>query len=122
MSAPTYHWSGWVDVFWDPVPVLPGQTYWLTIGEAVGPAWPQNWSIFWFTNDATIPNGQAYPLGNIWDSYDGVEAGPWVARDYGDAAFRPFTTVTPEPATMVMLATGLVGIAGLRRRRNRISA
>lgn len=119
VDAPTYQWSGWADIFWAPVPVVPGQSYWLTIGDAAPPAWPQNWSIFWFTGDAYFPNGQSYLLGNIWDSCDGVEVGPWVARDYGDAAFRTYTEVTPEPATMLVFATGLVGVAGINVRRKR---
>jgi hypothetical protein len=44
----------------------------------------------------------------------------------GLAAFAPFalaqdTVVTPEPSTMVLLATGLVGVgfAAWRRKRNK---
>jgi hypothetical protein len=35
-----------------------------------------------------------------------------------DATFDGPTSVVPEPITMVLLATGLAGVASLRRRRN----
>jgi hypothetical protein len=35
------------------------------------------------------------------------------------AAFAPADTVIPEPATVVLLASGILGLAAARRRRNR---
>jgi len=36
-------------------------------------------------------------------------------------AFGPSQTVVPEPATIGLLATGLIGIAGVARRRRKQS-
>ena len=36
----------------------------------------------------------------------------------GDFVFGTATVSTPEPATLLLLSTGLIGIAGLRRRRS----
>lgn len=52
--------------------------------------------------------------------YGGTGSGP--VFEYGldtkfEAVFVPQTTVTPEPASVVMLATGLIGVLGVTARR-----
>ncbi len=56
----------------------------------------------------TVTNNQAYP-----------GAGPFVASGSGTFSSNPGPTVTPEPATLCTIGTGLVCI-GLVRRRKRL--
>ncbi len=107
--------TAFFDVFWSPVTVTPGQLYWLTLGGS--------------------PAGQgAFPMGDLsTDLYpDGVayfnqgtdyETEPYYQYGNGDLDFHTYTdlTATPEPGSVTLLATGLVGLlgAGVKRRRRR---
>ena len=43
----------------------------------------------------------------------------WAEVDYIDIGIRIDATPIPEPATMLLLGTGLVGVAGAARRKKK---
>ena len=51
---------------------------------------------------------------------NGNQGSTWYLAD--DLTFNAAVTVTPEPASVVLLASGLVGVLGMARRRRRLSA
>lgn len=81
----------------------------------------------WYTPDA-------YAQGNVWffetrnpgSGYDDIHNNPYM-QDYGGGAYdlnfeATFTaTTTPEPATLSLMATGIMGLAGVVRRRRRVA-
>ena len=56
-------------------------------------------------------NDTSNPYDNFFDFTQGVDG------DFIDVGSGPVITGTPEPATMVLLGGGLIGLAGLRRRK-----
>ena len=64
------------------------------------------------------------PASNGWYTYTlSINATSFAGQNYpGDltgSVFGSAVTVTPEPASMMLFATGLVGVAFLRRRKTR---
>jgi hypothetical protein len=95
------HWQN--DLAIGNVAVGPG-TFWLALHEGAD---FDNRAFFWETTD---PNG----------THTGMEqengTGPY-ADNFEEHAFA--LTATPEPASMVLVATGLIGVFGVARRHKR---
>ena len=72
-----------------------------------------------YTYALTVPLEDQYPDGALWTGHTAngspVEWEEW--RDLGaDMAFRTYVKPVPEPATILLVGSGLAGLAALRRR------
>jgi len=99
------HWQN--DLSTGPITLGPG-TYWVSLHQ--GPDFSDR-AFFWETTD---PNG----------THTGMEqaggVGPFGDPEFSTPSEHAFAlTATPEPASMVLLATGLIGVFGVARRRVR---
>ncbi|MBI3792625.1 MAG: PEP-CTERM sorting domain-containing protein [Gemmatimonadetes bacterium] len=101
----------WYDVFWAPVSVTTGQTYWLTIGST------GTQTVTWL--GAGI---DPYADGMAWYNYSSVETSSYTDFADYDLTFRTYTdenSVVPEPSSWTLIAAGIVGVFGVSRRRRR---
>jgi hypothetical protein len=96
--------GGFFDVFWAPVPVSPGVTYFLTF-EAPGALY-----------DIKGRLADVYPFGNAY-----ANAG-YVSFPNFDFAFRTYYEPVPEPMAWSLLVAGLAGLSATRLARRRADA
>jgi hypothetical protein len=111
--------------------VAPGQTYALVLSTINGGPPPDHATITVAATDASFLGGSLFysmvtdpghltDVGAFADAGDAFGSGPGSLEAAGSATFSKTRVVgTPEPSTIVMLATGLIPIGAVVRRRRR---